>query len=176
MTAFLQHIGLDVRIEEGARGFIDGVRIDKGRLFVDPKCPVSGLLHEAGHLAIVPAQFRPHLSGDLREAFLRMFEELDRQGLDPDHPLSRAVVQASDPEATAWAWAAGEHLGIPPQRRILDAEYEGTGNIVRFQLQRCAYLGIHGLSHAGFCATRALLAKPEKPAYPKLAFWTQPVL
>lgn len=44
---FLRSIGLEVNIVEGAKGFIDGVRIESGKLLVSPECRPSGLLHEA---------------------------------------------------------------------------------------------------------------------------------
>ncbi|MGI0649473.1 hypothetical protein ACRCPS_31135 [Pseudomonas aeruginosa] len=170
---FLQRIGLTVEVVPGAAGFIEHVEVFEGGLRVDPRAPASGLLHEAGHLAIVPTQFRHYLSGNLSKGMHRICEELDRMVLDPDDPLQRAVLQTGDPEATAWAWAAGKELGIPHELIIQSHEYSGDGPFIRSALAANSYLGINGMTHAGFCVRKANPYRPL-PVYPKLAFWLQP--
>lgn len=173
-VAFLRRIGIAVRIERGATGFLNHIRVVEGELYVDPRCPVSNMLHEAGHLATVPARYRSLMSGNLYQGFESMLADISRQNLHPDDPLCRAAMQASDPEATAWAWAAGIHLGLPPDLIVLDEEYDGTGADVRLSLRLGTYAGIHGLSHAGFCVTRPHMeAVLKRPVYPKLARWLQ---
>jgi hypothetical protein len=169
---FLNGIGLPISVVPGATAFLEQIRVVDGRLEIDPSCPVSNILHEAGHLAIVPTQFRHFMTGDLDEGTERMFAEIKKLGLEPDDPLSRAAMQASESEATAWAWAVGEYLEIPPEVIILDSEYEGDGADMRVMLMMRQYLGIHGLMHAGFCVTRA---NPRRnlPVYPKLSYWLQ---
>lgn len=49
-VAFLNRIGIPAHFEHGANGFSPGVRIDQGKLAVDPACRISTLLHDAGHL------------------------------------------------------------------------------------------------------------------------------
>ncbi|MHC5208780.1 hypothetical protein [Pseudomonas chlororaphis] len=169
---FLRSIGLVVQVEEGASGFIEHVAVVDGGLRVDPKAPASGLLHEAGHLAIVPTRFRHYLSGSLGEGMKRAFAELDQLGLDPDDPLMRAMLQTSDPEVTAWAWAAGKAIGLPDQKIIQDDEYQGEGGFIRIALGSNSYAGINGLSHAGFCVPRQNPYRPL-PVYPSLAHWLQ---
>lgn len=83
-------------------------------------------------------------------------------------------MQCSDPEATAWAWAIGKHLGLPDEIIILDSEYDGTGANERLSLGMGAHLGVHGLAHAGFCAaSKAYSEITNQPCYPNLAFWLQ---
>ncbi|MDG1580995.1 hypothetical protein [Pseudomonas sp. GOM6] len=172
-VGFLREIGLSVDIVPGATGFIEHIAIVEGGLQVDPRAPASGLLHEAGHLATIPTRFRGYMSGSLGAGMKRAFEELDQMGLEPDDPLARAMVQCSDPEATAWAWAAGKALDIPDEKIVQDHEYEGTGAWIRKCLAARSYLGINGMSHAGFCVLRATPYRPL-PVYPELAFWLQP--
>lgn len=169
---FLRSIGLTVQIDEGASGFIEHVAIAEGGLRVDPRAPASGLLHEAGHLAIVPSRFRHYLSGNVREGVKRAFAELDQMELAPDDPLVRAMLQISDPEVTAWAWAAGKSIGIPEEHIIQDDEYQGEGGFIRVALASASYSGIHGLSHAGFCVPKETPYRPL-PVYPSLAYWLQ---
>ncbi len=171
---FLREIGLSVEIRPGASGFVSGVRIVHGGLEVDPQCSLSNLLHEAGHLACTPRQYRPLMDGNLYAGQRAMLEDIASKDLSPDSAEYRAVMQCSDPEATAWAWAAGRHLGLPEEVIIQDDEYNGDGPGMRTMLALNSYVGIHGLAHAGFCCTRSGLSKILKlPAYPQLAFWLQ---
>nr|WP_272955712.1 hypothetical protein [Pseudomonas aeruginosa] len=171
--SFLRDIGLSVEVVPGAAGFIDHVRIKDGGLQIDPRCPASGLLHEAGHLAVVPKRYRHWMSGNLYASFNRMLKDPEFLAQEPDSPLYRAVIQATDPEVTAWAWAAGRFLGIPSEVIIQNDEYDGSGRNIRILLQANSYIGINGLSHGGFCVRRKTPYR-ALPQYPELAFWLQP--
>lgn len=164
-------IGLEVHEVSGASGFVPGCRIVSGTLHVDPSCAPSALLHEAGHCAIVPARFRRFMSDNLSIGMKRMFDELEVMNLDPDHPLERAAIQCSDPEATAWAWAAGLAIGLAPENIILDEEYNGSGMEIRSMLEANQYIGINGLAHAGMCKRGIWVA--ENIRYPKMEHWLQ---
>ena len=90
---FLVEIGLEVRatvIEEET--FLPGILIDHGALLVDEeKLNYPGdLLHEAGHLAVLPAEQRKLLQKD---AGKKAAEEM---------------------MAIAWSYAALVHLGLEP--------------------------------------------------------------
>lgn len=167
----LRAVGLEVHKVPGATGFVPGCRIVSGALHVDPNCTPSALLHEAGHVATVPARFRSFMSDNLATGMKRMVEELMAMNLDPDHPLERAAVQCSDPEATAWAWAAGVAIGLAPVDIILDKEYDGSGAEIRSMLQANQYVGINGLAHAGMCKRGNWVA--EHLRYPKMEHWLQ---
>lgn len=104
---FLNEIGIISRYETGATGFSKGCRIDHGTLAVDPECRLSTPLHETGHLAITPRCFRSLMDGNLYAGQRKMLQLIDETSMHPDAPLYRAVIQCSDPEATAWAWSAG---------------------------------------------------------------------
>ncbi|WDD90245.1 hypothetical protein Bsp3421_000066 (plasmid) [Burkholderia sp. FERM BP-3421] len=169
---FLNEVGIPVRYEVGATGFVDGCRIDHGTLAVDPACRVSSVLHEGGHLAITPGCFRTLMDGNLFAGQREMLRILDEAELHPDHPLYRAVIQCSDPEATAWAWAAGIKLGLPGDEIIRDDEYDGEGEDIRLSLKAAAYFGVHGLAHAGFCELRE---RNGIAPWPHMKFWTQEV-
>lgn len=176
VQAFLREIGLPVREVEGVRGFLGlGVAIERGTLVLDPHhARPSTLLHEAGHLCIVPACYRSLMDGNLHGSFRAMGDDWAMMNLDPDDAFSRAMIQISDPEVTAWAWAAGQHLGLRPEEIIEDEDYNGTGEDMRLCLRHRAYCGIHGLKHAGFCEVRANPFRPDQPVYPELRFWVQP--
>lgn len=169
---FLRSIGLSVQVVPGAKGFVDKIALVDGAIHVDPECRASALLHEAGHLAIVPSQFRHLLSGNMYAGTKQMFQELEQMNLEPDNPLERAMMQIGDTEATSWAWAAGKSLGLPDKMIIQNDEYDGDGSILRMQLNARSYLGINGMAQAGFCNVRPNPYRP-RPVYPELAFWLQ---
>ncbi|MBC8738559.1 hypothetical protein F6X40_17515 [Paraburkholderia sp. UCT31] len=172
----LNEIGIATTFVEKACGFLENVRIVNGTLHIAPECDASDVLHEAGHLSIIPSRYRSRANDDLDVLTKFMLEDLDLvNGDEPDSPLYRAVIQCSDPEATAWAWAFGKHLGLPEEEIIKDDQYPDengvpTGAEVRMCLAMRAYVGINGLAHAGFCSVNRF---GRLPVYPKLAYWTQ---
>lgn len=171
--AFLQAIGLPVTVCEhlDKDGFFERVRVKAGGLLIQPDAATSDVLHEAGHLAVVPRRFRSALSDNVDEGIEAMMEKLDWD--DPDEAECRAALQCGETEATAWAWAAGIHLNLVPEQIIADSDYDGAGEVNRVRLANDAYLGINGLCHAGFCGRGELGRRQGKPIYPKLAFWLQ---
>lgn len=173
--AFLNNIGLTCHLKPGATGFLDGLYIQNGELFVDPRCIVSNLLHEAGHLAILPGRIRHFANNDLDAMESIIMEHIDFS--NPDSLESRAVLQSGDTEATAWAFAAGLAIGLTPEAIIPDDHYDGEGASTRTTLRQTRYPGINGLAAAGFCVIRPALEKHfGLPTYPKLAKWLQPTL
>jgi hypothetical protein len=165
---FVRSVGIPVTLSAAeVNGFAPGIEIRAGELFVGPGATASSLLHEAGHLAILPGNVRSWATGDIDVVVERMFRWLKSvdAGGDPDAPLMRAAIQASDPEATAWAWAAGGAVGLRPTEIIRNEDYEGDGAVIRLQLSARRYVGIHGLQHAGLCSVRN---------YPAMSAWLQP--
>jgi hypothetical protein len=176
VSAFLNDIGLptieDDHVDDGQ---ITGIRIVQGVLHYDARALAADLLHEAGHLAIVPTRFRSWLDDDVSIGVCKMVQCAMDEQWEPDSPQYRAVIQTGDTEATAWAWAAGEHLGLLPHEIINTRDpkaYDGDAVGVIIMMQMRAYLGIHGLQHAGFCRAKHW-GFSTLPVYPKLAFWLQ---
>lgn len=179
VLSFLNEIGIEARWEVGASGFVPGVRITNGVLAVDPHCQVADVLHEAGHIAIMPRRYRHMLNGDIAPAIKAAWEDASRIDPHPEAPLMRALLQCSDPEATAWAWAAGMHLGLASKEIIPDTDdpriYGGDAAGVRLAHELNHSIGAHGLAAAGFCQVGMFNKYNPKPKYPKLAFWTQEI-
>src|SRR3546814_2335746 len=69
--------------------------------------------------------------------------------LSPDAPEMRAIMQAGETEATAWAFAAGRAIGLPDHVIIEDQDYDGEGEGIRFGLALNAYVGINGMVRGG---------------------------
>lgn len=148
LVDFLRSIGIEVR--DGAvpaDSFLPGLRLVAGALVVDRSALrwPGDLLHEAGHVATTPAALRSTLD--------------DRIEDDP------AVEHRNEAEATAWAWAALTHLGLPAEVLFHDGGYHGHSAGLRLTYSLGVYPGAAGLAAAGL--TR--LDGPER--YPRLLRW-----
>lgn len=121
VLSFLDRIGIPYRLQEGCTGFLDKVRIQRGALLVDPTCPVSNVLHEAGHLAILPDQYRSRAGRNVDVVVKRM--RLAAAADPAGHWNTRVDLTLSDAEATAWAWAAGLAIGVPIEQIVLDSDH-----------------------------------------------------
>ena len=176
---FVRSIGIPVTfVEQPAGGFLPHVRVCQGGLRVDPAHAYPGdILHEAAHVAVVPAKFRALADGDLREVNRAMQEWLETHGdglsTYPEDPLCRAILQADEQEATAWQFAAAQHIGLPDRWLFPPGSYEGNGPELLQQLKGNAHMGIHGLQAANWTAVRASSAM-GRPVFPKLARWLAP--
>lgn len=151
---FLRGIGLAVREAEVPQGsFLPGVRIEKGGLRVDLArlCWPGDLLHEAGHLAVVPSGLRGAMDDALQ---------------DLPH-----VPHGGEIEATAWAWAASRHLGLDSAVLFHDGGYHGRAAGLRATFELGVYLGVSGLAAAGLTVLPSQ-ARPGGPApYPHMLGW-----
>lgn len=153
IMAFLREIGLAVaEAPVPSESFLPGLHIVQGGLQVDLaqlRWP-GDLLHEAGHLAVVPAAQRGGMDDALAE-------------LPP-------VPHGGEIEATAWAWAALQHLGLPSEVLFHDGGYHGRSQGLRATFELGVYLGAAGLVSAGLAATPAQAAAGTAP-YPHLLAW-----
>ena len=168
---FLRNIGLELIEADGASGFLDTIRIDAGKLYYQPGITSpANLLHEAGHLAVLPKQYRMRAGECVDDIIHEMCEEMGEAlaanpDLSPDAPEMRAIMQAGETEATAWAFAAGRAIGLPDHVIIEDEDYDGEGEGIRFGLALNAYVGINGIVRGGMCQS--------VKAYPTMIKWLQ---
>ncbi|CAM3472938.1 hypothetical protein [Paracidovorax anthurii] len=151
---FLRGIGLAVREAELPDGcFLPGVRVEHGGLCVDVarlRWP-GDLLHEAGHLAVIPSALRPQVDGALQEL--------------------PAVEHGGETEATAWAWAAMRHLGLDAAVLFHDGGYHGQAESLRFTFEMGVYLGSAGLVAAGLTLQPAQAEALGVEPYPHMRAW-----
>lgn len=180
---FLREIGIDVVLVDPGQTNIDGtflpaIRISHGTLVVDLDSVFPGdLLHEAGHLAVIPLHVR-HLANDrLEDVFITMQAYLAENGDDlmafPEDPLCRGILQSEEGEATAWQYAAARAIGLPDEWLFPKDSYQGESKSTLAGLKQSAYIGIHGLQAAGWTLVRKN-PRRDTPVYPKLAFWLHP--
>ena len=176
----LRGLGVPIELSEAPEedAFIEGVWIDRGVMYVHLatlRAP-GDIFHEAGHLAIVPPDFRQYITtGDLEESefMTKMSEFLKQGGLlqIPECPVSRALIQCSETEAMAWSYAAAAEIGYPTLKvfffdevELGDQPYEGHGEELDQSFALGCHMGINGMHHAGLCNMRE---------FPKMKKWMQ---
>jgi hypothetical protein len=147
LLTFLREIGLPVREEPIAvRTFLPGLTIDHGDLVVDGALLLypGDILHEAGHLAVLPPAGRTAAHGDIGD----------------DGGLEMAAI--------AWSYAAAMHLGLDPSVVFHADGYQGgSGNLLEnFAAGR--YVGVPILQWAGMTAASG--ARP----FPLMTRWLRP--
>ena len=125
---FLREIGLTV-IERAVPtgGVLPGISIDHGALVVDHAALLypGDLLHEAGHLAVVPPAERAALTDNVGD----------------DGGMEMAAI--------AWSYAAAVHLGVPLDVLFHDHGYRGDGSWLREHFSTQRSLGVPILTWRG---------------------------
>lgn len=154
IITFLRETGIDVE-ETTLDGetFLPGILVEGGKLLVDrSKLKFPGdLLHEAGHLAVVPAGKRSNLSDKV---------ELDDAAMDP--------IEA---QAIAWLYAAALHLEIDPRVVFHEGGYGGQAEALMTNFDLGVYLGVNGLEEAGLALTEKSALVLNANPYPKMRKW-----
>jgi hypothetical protein len=134
IVAFLRTIGLEVRYEEieGAT-VLPGMTVDHGVLVVDEArlAHVGDLLHEAGHLAVVPPGERSAMTVDM--------------GSDGGMEMA----------ALAWSYAAARHLDLAPEVVFHDEGYRGDARNLVENFDQGRYVGVPILVWRGMTTTEA---------------------
>lgn len=151
---FIAGIGLTISEQTlPADTFLPGVALRDGGLVVDPATLVwpGDLLHEAGHLAVLPAAIRGRANDDLA----------DEVGVD----------HAGELEAMAWAWAAVVELGLPPEVLIHEGGYNGKSRDLLQMYTFGVYPGLQGLCAAGMTAAPGFASEPLPVRYPQMLRW-----
>lgn len=170
---FLESLGLTVRQGPAAGGFLSGIAIEYGELVVESAADeiASPLLHEAGHLAVLPGMFRAKACGDLAGVIEQMGAWLDEHmgRLDLDDPSIRAILQCGECEATAWSFAAAHAAGLDTRIPFIRG-FEGDGLMLHDQIAAGCYFGVHGLAAGGMTD----LPRPRSAVpFPLMKRWLQ---
>jgi hypothetical protein len=154
IIAFIAGIGLP--IAEAAlpdSTFLPGIALRAGGLIVDPDTLhwPGDLLHEAGHLAVLPAAVRAMANDDL---------------VDSNH-----IEHASEIEAMAWAYAAAIAIGLPLDILIHEGGYKGRSPEVLSMYGYGIYPGLRGLCETGMAASPGFGAGSGDVHYPQMLKW-----
>jgi hypothetical protein len=153
MVDFLRGIGIGVRpgaVMEATA--LPGIRIEHGGLVVDEaRMSYPGdLLHEAGHLAVVPAARRAGFHHDV--------------GNDP----------AEEMGAIAWSFAAATHLGIAPEIVFHDGGYRNASNAIVTSFESTQPPGVPWLAWLGMTVVPRLATPGGERPFPHMTHWLCP--
>lgn len=124
ITDFVISIGLCLDFEDIPQPtFLPGILIRNGGLVIDKtKLLYPGdILHEAGHLAVMPERIRKNMNDNL--------------DMDPIH-------QGGELATIAWSYAACIHLEIDPHIVFHEHGYKGGGSSIVENFNNGHFLGV----------------------------------
>lgn len=181
IVAFLRGIGMQVEYGEGGRdGFLPGVNIRAGALHVDPetlKGP-GDLLHEAGHIIVMPRQYWPLLNRNVQTDIDTILADQTARDGTADPILTRAARQGEF-MSQAWSYAVVQHLGLPQECLFFPGSYqydkfEGT-HPMQAWIEQGTHFGLINLAQAGFTGYAGMFAYMGNNGlapFPQMARWT----
>jgi hypothetical protein len=151
---FLAVIGIPCTVsDQYFAAFLPGIRIVQGELEVNPRsllC-VGDILHEAGHLACLPAALRAQADDNIEDTF--------------------GPHQAMESGAILWSVAAAHHLDIPLTAIFHPAGYKGEADWLLDQYSSGNYLGLPLLQWMGLAATEKEQEEEGLPSFPHMLRW-----
>ncbi|MDE1149927.1 MAG: hypothetical protein PW843_25530 [Azospirillaceae bacterium] len=182
IVAFLRGIGFTVEFGPGAAGgFLPGVNIQGGAIHIDPDTLVSpgDLLHEAGHMAILPRRLHARLGRDLEADTIAAVAAEAGPGMPAD-PVLAAPLQQGEFMAQAWSYAAALHLDVPPECVFFPGSYhidayEGT-HPMQVWLEAGTHHGLGALAKVGmtgYAGIFALMHDNGLAPFPHMNRWIQ---
>jgi carbamoyltransferase len=156
ITEFLQEIGIPTHYTTlTEETFLPGILIDKGTIYIDrEKLLYPGdLLHEAGHIAVMMADERVKVRGNVG--------------------VVKESAEAGGEEITAiiWSYAALTHLKLDLSVVFHPHGYKGASNWYIEQLEMGNYIGLPLLEWMGLCATGNNALKRNIKPFPHMIKW-----
>jgi hypothetical protein len=150
---FIHQIGIktESRAVTPGQSFVPGLSIEQGRIIIDPeqlRYP-GDILHEAGHIAVVPLADRDLLNG-------------------PDIE-KRADAPAEEMMAIAWSYAACIYLDIDAAFVFHKEGYRGSGPSIMENFRAGRYFGVPMLQWLGMTTTSG----SAEAVYPAMIRWTR---
>jgi hypothetical protein len=156
ITSFLSSIGIDIHYGPltGAT-VLPGIAIEAGTLHIDLESLMypGDLLHEAGHIAVVPLD--------------------ERSSLGADTIGKRKDQAAEEMMAIAWSYAAAIHLGIDPYVVFHENGYQGGGKSIADNFKEGRTFGVSMLEYTGLAAVTRN-GTTSHSEYPKMKRWIRP--
>jgi len=152
--SFLNGIGIDTRFEKLHEPcFLPGLSIRNGTIIIDKEALSypGDVLHEAGHIAVVPAAERLTLTASAIE--------------------KREQREAEEMMAIAWSYAACIHLGLDPHVVFHDDGYKGGGSYIADNFNNKNYFGLPMLQWKGMALDETNAERQNLPAYPNMIKW-----
>lgn len=154
MVDFIRSIGISVAFGElDDHCFVPGISIEDGGILIDQarlKYP-GDLLHEAGHIAVVP--------------------EAERWNLNAEVVGKRKDNAAEEMMAMAWSYAAIVHLDMDGVIVFHPDGYKGGGENLLQCFDGNAPLGVPMLQYVGMTLDRKRAEDQHKAPYPAMLRW-----
>jgi len=150
IVAFLAEIGIEViRTELHQQTFMPGVMADRGAILIDESRLLypGDLLHEAGHLAVIPPEERKRVQGNM--------------GKDRGEEMM----------AIAWSYAASVHLALEPSVVFHDGGYRGWSKAFIENFTNGRYVGVPMLQWIGLTADNKRAKEMGVEPYPHMIKW-----
>jgi hypothetical protein len=150
MLAFLSDVGIDIQLVQlSDETFLPGIDIRNGVLLIDEaRLAYPGdILHEAGHLAILPAARRRKINHDA--------------GADAGEEMT----------AIAWSYAAAIYLQIDPSVVFHDDGYRGGARAILENFAQGRYFGVPVLQWLGMTMDDKAARQHAVSPYPHMIKW-----
>ncbi len=151
---FLDEIGIAWRYGSvSTETFLPGLEVRGGSIVIDRDLLLypGDILHEAGHIAVLPPEKRGLFSGNVKEVL-------------PDHDGDEMAV-------ILWTYAASIHLDLPLEFVIHDAGYKGGANWLRDELTSGNFIGLPLLVWMGLSTDPRQAALDGKEGFPVMLRW-----
>jgi hypothetical protein len=151
---FLQSVGIAVKTgNTNGHDFLPGLSIENGCIILnkDELRYPGDILHEAGHIAVVPGA--------------------ERNGLNAASIAQRQNREAEEMMAIAWSYAACIHLNIDPLFVFHDNGYQGGGSHIAENFNNKRYFGLPMLQWIGLTADEKNAAIMNVSPYPSMIKW-----
>lgn len=150
MVDFVRGIGLPVvRGVLDDTAFLPGLALEAGGIVVDEARLLypGDILHEAGHLAVMPVEKRAQTQG-----------RLDADG-------------GEEMGAIAWSYAAALHLGLDPAVLFHPDGYKDGAHALRENFAQGRFVGVPYLQWLGLTLEPPRAAQLGMPPYPHMLRW-----
>lgn len=151
MLSFISEIGLQYQLEPITdETFLPGLKLRDGTLIIDTEKLLypGDILHEAGHLACMPAEIRMEMSDSL-----------------PNNDLNNG----GEMMAIAWSYAACIHLNIDPLIIFHDKGYKGGGQNLVDNFKKGNFFGVPLLQWNGMTYPSG---QENNLSFPQMISWT----
>lgn len=152
---FLNNIvGIETSFRKiGNKSFLPGLLINKGTIIIDIDALThpGDILHEAGHIAIVPA--------------------IERLNLSEKDIVKRKNREGEEIMAIAWSYAACMHLSIDPFFVFHEAGYRGGRDFITDSCRDKNYIGLSMLENIGMTVNDKKAKRSNQLAYPHMIKW-----
>jgi hypothetical protein len=151
---FLNKIGIETTFRKIAnKSFLPGLLINKGMIIIDKdklKHP-GDILHEAGHIAVVPG--------------------IDRSSLSERNITNRKNRETEEIMAIAWSYAVCIHLFIDPFFVFHEQGYRGGRDYITDSCRLKNYIGLSMLEKIGLTVNEKNAKRLNVPSYPYMIQW-----